>query len=150
MRVRLTQLEIAGADRRVDFTPGLNIITGPLTTGKTTLLRLCRVLLGTGIEPGTYPREVRDTVRAISGRLLLGDKTFGIVRPFVSTTTAKVDIAWEGGALRLPALQPDETADTTFARWLLTELGLPELRVPSAPTLPESTPTPVTISDYLA
>jgi hypothetical protein len=68
--------------------------------------------------------------------VLLADQRYTIVRPFVSTPTAK-DIAGAEHAWRLPAVQPDETASTTYIRWLLKTRGLPELRVRTAPTARE-------------
>ena len=149
MRVRIEHLSLIGTGRRVTFKPGLNVVTGPMTTGKTTLLRLCRVLLGNAPEPARFPREVRDHVRAVAGDLLLGDANYAVVRPFVSTPTAKVEVAGPGRAWRLPAVQPDATAHMTYIAWLLDTLGLPELRVRTAPTQPESDTSPVTINDYM-
>jgi hypothetical protein len=149
LRVSISSLALIGTSRRLDFLPGLNVVTGPITTGKTTVLRLCRVLLGNAPEPARFPREVRDQVHALGGDVLLADQRYAIVRPFVSTPTAKVDIAGPEHAWRLPAVQADETASTTYIRWLLKILGLPELRVRTAPTQPESETSPVTVNDYM-
>lgn len=148
MRARIDSITLVGGGRRVDFAPGLNIVTGPITTGKTTLLRLCRLLLSSGLDIGSFPREARDHIQSVAGQVTVGDSQYSIMRPFVGTTTAKVDIATIDASWRLPAVQLDSTASMTYGQWLLRTLGLPELRVPSAPTQPESTPTPVTINDY--
>ena len=103
VRLRIDRLTLIGADRSLSFDPGLNLITGPITTGKTSLLRLQRVLLGSGV--GTFPREIRDHVSAVGGQITIGSDSFAIVRPLVSTVSAKVDIAGRTEALRLPALQ---------------------------------------------
>lgn len=148
MRVQLLWVDLIGGGRRVAFQPGLNIVTGPITLGKTTLLRLCRALLNTGLDMRDFPREARENVAAMGGEVYLGNSRYSIVRPLVSTETAKVDIAGPGAAWRLPADRPDRTSQVTYGQWLLRTLELPELRVPSAPSLPESEPTPVTINDY--
>lgn len=146
MRVRIQSIHLVGTDRVVRFQPGLNIITGPIASGKTTLMRLCHGLFGTGLE--NFPPEVKRNVVAIGGQLLLGDHEFTVVRPFVTTKTAKVDVSGLDSTLRLPALVLDETAAYTYGQWLLRTLGLPDLRVPSAPTRPESDPTPLSINDF--
>jgi hypothetical protein len=148
MRIRLETVDLVGSGRRVQFTPGLNIVTGPITTGKTTLLRLCRALLSTNLTMAEFPREAKENISAVAGQVLIGDTRYSIVRPLVSTATAKVDIASEAHAWRLPAHRPDNTSDMTYNQWLLQVLALPDLRVPSAPTEPASEPTPVTINDY--
>lgn len=148
MRVQLQWIDLIGGGRRIDFQPGLNIITGPISTGKTTLLRLCRSLLNTGLDMRDFPRETRENVSALAAEVYLGESRYSIVRPLVSTETAKVDIAGPSEAWRLPSGRSDRTSGVTYGQWLLQTLQLPELRVPSAPTRPESEPTPVTINDY--
>lgn len=147
MRIRIKSVTLGGTSRRIDFKPGLNIITGPIASGKTTLLRFCRALLGASID--NLPREAREAVGSVLGEIFLGAKEFSIIRPAVTTTTAKVDIAGNEEAERLPFSHSDDSARTTYVQWLLYKLNLPYLEVPSSPTKPESEPTPVTINDYL-
>lgn len=149
MRARIDSIDLIGGGRRVEFGPGLNIVRGPITTGKTTLLRLAKLLMSSSLDVSKLPREVRDKVTAVAGTVVFGDLTYSIVRPYVSTTTAKVDIAGPNMAWRLPASQPDETSNMTYGQWLLRALGLPEVRVPSAPTRVDSDSTPVTVNDYM-
>jgi hypothetical protein len=144
VRLRIERVELAGADRAVEFSEGLNIITGPIATGKTTLVRLLRFLIGASL--GNLPPEAKQTVSTVSGRIVLGDQSYSVVRPAVSTNTARVEIAGDTDSLRLPAASAD---GLTYTEWLLEKLDLPRLRVPSAPTRPDSEPTPVTINDYL-
>jgi hypothetical protein len=146
MRVRINSLRLTGTDRSVSFRPGLNIITGPITTGKTTLVRLCRVLLGSHIVH--LPREVVENSSSVAGEIRLGEHDYSIVRTLSSSPSAPVEIAGDGVALRLPAHRPD-SSQLSFGRWLLDRLNLPRIDVPSAPTRPESEPTPVSINDYL-
>lgn len=147
MRARINHLSLVGsAERTCLFQAGVNIVTGPITSGKTSLLRLCRGLFGGPLND--LPVEVREGVAAISGQIVLGNSTYSLVRPNVTTPTAKVEIAGSEEAQRLPVAQLDETAKMTYGQWLLLKLGLPRLDVPSAPTRAESLPTPVTINDY--
>ena len=64
----------------------------------------------------------------------------------MSTPTARVEIAGEEETWRLPAHVSSD--GTTYTNWLLEQLALPRLEVPSAPTKPTSEPTPVSINDY--
>lgn len=146
MRVRVDHLALEGTERVADLKPGLNVITGPITTGKTTLLRLIRVLLGGNVRD--FPPEVRECVQGVRGRIVLDDEDFDIYRPLVSTTTAKVEIAGSSTAERLPALQRDETAQQTYGEWLQAKLGLPQVRVPVSAN-PETPMSRVTINDYM-
>lgn len=148
MKVQLMSVDLIGGGRRVSFEPGLNIVTGPITTGKTTFLRLCRALLNTGLYLHDFPREARHNVVAVAGEVQIVGSLYSIVRPLVSTETAKVDIAGLTKAWRLPTDRPDRISQITYGQWRLRVLGLPELRVPSAPSQPASEPTPVTINDY--
>lgn len=146
MRVRIERLRLIGTSRDIEFRPGLNVITGPITSGKTTVLRLCRFLLGsTNFQ---FIREVTENSSGIAGAVHLGEHQYAIVRPLVSTADAPVEIAGPNTILRLPAYRtPDDSS--TYGDWLLERLDLPRLRVPRAPSQPESPPTPVTINDYL-
>ena len=145
MRLQVNEIRLEGADRSVSFSPGLNIITGPIASGKTTLVRYLRFLLGGSL--GQPPIEARTNVVAVSGSVDLTDRTFLIMRPAVTTATALVDIASGDETWRLPASSsPDRE---TYVNWLLEQLDLPRVDVPSAPTKPDSDPTPVSINDYL-
>lgn len=135
-----------GVERSVTFRPGLNIISGPIGSGKTSFVRLCRSLLGHDF--GTLPPEIKRNVTAISGDLLLGDEAFSVVRPLTTSDDAMVDIVGDGVALRLPASRGRTNSTVTYASWLLDRLNLPRLEVPQAPTNLMSAQTPVTINDY--
>ena len=144
MKVRIKRLELIGTNRVIQFEPGLNIITGPIATGKTTTIRLLRFFLGGAL--GNLPSEAREAVVAVSGTLLLKDTYYSVVRPAVTTLNARVEIASDSNTWRLPATSPMN--GESYLHWLLDRLDLPRLEVPSAPTKVESEPTPVTINDY--
>jgi len=146
VRVSLNQIALIGTDRKVKFEPGLNIITGPIASGKSTLLRLCRALLGASLD-NPIP-EVREYVNSLAGELIIGNSSVSVVRPAVSTKTAKVDIATSRTALRLPAMEREYPGQRTFGDWLLEEMNYPALRVPTAPSKPESESSPLTINDF--
>ncbi|MFD8375785.1 hypothetical protein ACFV2Z_34290 [Streptomyces sp. NPDC059688] len=147
MRIRIEELHLVGTSRRIRFEPGMNAITGAMSGGKTATISCLRALLGADVS--VVP-ELRG--RTMVGTVLIGDRRFRIVRPLVTTTTAKVEIAEIGGqeeAWRLPASELQAGYDSTFRDWFLDRLGLPRIRVPRAPTDQTSPLVPVTASDYL-
>lgn len=149
MRLQIEQLVLVGTSRQVDFEPGLNVILGPTSTGKSSLMNLIRVFLGGGYSPKRLP-EVKASVSDLAGALVVGGQGFSIRRPLVTTPTASVEIAGgDNEVLALPAMTA-EAQGMSYGDWLLGKLDLPILRVPSAPTKPaESEPTKVSINDYL-
>jgi len=147
MRVRINSISLLGAERRYDFQPGLNIITGPITTGKTTLLHCLIGLLRSKI--GTFPREAREVISNLGGQILVDDSIYEIVRPFVTTATAKVDIAGDHEAWRLPSSRSELPGESTYGQWLMEKMNLQRIDVPTAPTQPESDTSPISINDYM-
>ena len=145
LKLQVNEIRLEGADRSISLSPGLNIITGPIASGKTTLVRYLRFLLGSSL--GQPPIEARTNVVAVSGSVDLADRSFLIMRPAVTTTTARVEIAGGDETWRLPAAAAPD--GETYVNWLLAQLDLPRIDVPSAPTRPDSEPTPVSINDYL-
>lgn len=147
MRLRVERIALGQTDREVTFKPGLNVIVGDSTTGKTALMRLLRVLLGSSYD-GVIP-ELRG-IPNLSGRFLVGADEVSVVRRLVQSDDADVDVAAAGFAARLPARKAERSDRLTYASWLMQRLGLTELRVPTAPSRPAESPTtPVSISDYL-
>jgi hypothetical protein len=147
MKLQIENITLVGTTRKVPFAPGLNIIVGPISTGKTSLLRLCRILLGRAI--GSLPEEVK-LIYGVAGRVGLQTGEYDVYRPLNTSNTAKVEIAGPGNQTeRLPVLVPDETSATTYGSWLLHQLGLKVIEAPSAPTRPDSDFVPVSINDYL-
>ena len=145
VKTQVQEIRLLGANRRITLTPGLNIFTGPIASGKTTLVRYLRFLLGGSL--GHLPREARANVSAVAGSVDLNGTTYSVVRPAVTTSTARVEIAGGDQTWRLPS--HSAPSGNTYVNWMLQKLDLPRLEVPSAPTRPESDPTPVSISDYL-
>ncbi|WP_329485019.1 hypothetical protein OG618_00205 [Kitasatospora sp. NBC_01246] len=147
MRLRIEELTISGTTRTVHFQPGLNAITGAMSGGKTATISCLRALVGGDVN--VVP-ELKG--RTITGTVLIGNRRFRIVRPLVTTDTAKIDVAEIGGAehaWRLPAARLEPGYDLTFRDWYLQMLGLPKVLVPRAPTDETSALVPVTINDYL-
>ena len=147
MRLRIDSIGLVGTSRRIEFLPGLNMIVGPISTGKTTAIRIIKALLAGDVT--AMPPEVQRAVSSVAGEVVFPDGPYSIVRRLVSTPTSKVDIAGVSEAERLPLSRTNISQSQSYKDWLLRKLGLPRIEVPSAPTRQESDPTPVTISDYL-
>ncbi|MFX1297122.1 MAG: hypothetical protein ACFFD2_20000 [Promethearchaeota archaeon] len=147
MRLRINSIVLEGTKRNVAFEPGLNIITGPIASGKTTLFRYIRSIFGASLE--SLPIEARNSVSAISTEVLIGSTSYSIIRPAVTTPSAMVDIASEKETLRLPVTRANREIKISYIQWLLDRLELPRLEVPSAPSKPDSELTPVSLNDYM-
>jgi hypothetical protein len=148
-RMEIQDVELVGGRRVVRFRPGLNLIQGDITTGKTTFVRLIRSLFGS--VPDGLPPEV-DLLTAIRGKVVLGDAAWQIYRPVTTTANAPVEIAEaepppgrEPIAVRLPAAGRERS----YSLFLLERLGIPAVSVPQARTKPTGTLVPVTMTDWL-
>ncbi|MBT9255311.1 AAA family ATPase [Phycicoccus sp. KQZ13P-1] len=144
--LRLDSINLVGADRRIDFSSGLNVVSGDIASGKTTLVRVLRAVLGS--KPRHLPPETA-RITQIQALLRIGTADYSMSRPFVTTDTAPVDITGSGEALRLPASRATIRSSDTFGTWLLRKLDIPAVEVPTARTKATSTMTPVTINDWL-
>jgi hypothetical protein len=152
-RLQLRTLELVGGGRKIPFPHTVNVVRGPITTGKTTFVRLVRALLGS--VPDNLPREATSYVKALRGDVELETGRWRIDRPLVTTDTANVELGKVTEdtvsleALRLPAVRSRAPEGPTYARWLLDQLGLPFVEVPRARTQVTSPMVPVTINDWL-
>lgn len=145
MKVAVHKLGLAGTSRTIEFRDGLNIVYGPISTGKTSVLRLCRTILGAAVP--SLPPEVQ-ALAGVTADVTLNLERYQVFRSMSRADTAIVEVAGTEVTERLQALKSDGT-NPSYGQWLLRVLGLPRLEVPSAPTRPESDPTPVSINDYM-
>ena len=148
-RLRIDDIDLVGGSRSVPFKPGFNIVVGDITTGKTTLVRLIRGLLGT--FPSSLPPEVQ-YVSAIRGEVALGEETWRVYRPRTTTSSAIVEVSEQYPAshreplsLRLPAT----ASRGSYSHFLLDRLAIPDVSVPQARSDPGGTLTPVSMTDWL-
>lgn len=157
--LRVHRLDLVGGRRTIDFVAEFSVVRGSITTGKTTIVRLLRALLGR--VPSHLPPET-GVVRSVRGRVSFGRETWEIDRPLVTTKTAIVSLTRREAdpddndngdliidALRLPAERSTATEPVTYMEWLLDELGIPSVAVPRARTDVTSESSPVTINDWL-
>lgn len=148
-RLELREVILVGGNRSIQFRPGLNIVHGDITTGKTTLVRLIRALLGT--MPKDLAPEV-SYIQAIRGRVTLGRRAWQIYRPRTTTAGALVEVSEEDPdadrepvSLRLPV----SGADRSYSLFLLDQLAIPAVSVPRARADPTGNLSPVTMTDWL-
>jgi hypothetical protein len=146
MRIHINKISLLSTGCEFQLKPGLNIITGSITTGKTTLIKCCRGLLGSVIK--NFSREARENITNLAGEVCIGENVYEIIRPFVTSVNATVLIAGEYESLRLPALR-GKSNEQTYGTWLLEKLNLPTLRVPTAPTQDDSDTSNLSINDYM-
>lgn len=148
--LRVDRVELIGGFREVHLHPGLNIVRGDITTGKTTFIKLLRALLGS--IPKHLAPEVA-SIRGINAELGLGDGEWQVLRPMTTAKDTPVEVAeraMEGEdlshevAIRLPA-----SGSGGYGEFLLTQLAVPVVYVPKARTDPTSDLSPVTINDWL-
>jgi hypothetical protein len=146
VRLRVNRVSLVGTSRTVKLSSGLNVILGDFTTGKTSFMKVLRVLLGSEYD-GIIPELQR--VSHVSGELQIEDEEISVVRRLSQTSSARVDIAAHDFSASLPAMKAERGRES-YGTWLIERLGLPQLVVPSAPTRPaESGVQPVSIADYL-
>lgn len=136
VRIEFRSLSLVGTNRIVRFKPGLNLIHGPISTGKTSILRLCRIALGA--LPDALPEELR-LLPNIGAHLILGDAEYQVLRPLTTTRNARVEVVTQSEAYRLPAYRADRVAETTYTRFLLERLGLPGIIADSTHGRPRDT-----------
>src|SRR3954454_20674213 len=136
MKLRINSITLVGAERRFTLQPGLNVIAGPIATGKTTLVRCLRGLLAGNLD--RFSQEARLRIESLAGQVVVGDTEYNVVRPFVTTGSARVEVAGNNVAERLPVSQSINEQELTYREWLLSKLGLPKVKVPRAPTQPDS------------
>src|SRR5688500_10438839 len=123
MRLRFKSIELVGPRTvRYEFEPGLNLIVGPMETGKTSLWRLMKFLLGTH-RPEDNPPEVSQFVGAVSGQFEIGHRDVSVIRPYTSTDTALVEVRSNTDFALLPARRATPASPQTYASWMLKELG---------------------------
>jgi len=146
MKVRINKFSLMGTTREFSLQPGLNIITGSIFSGKTTLMKCLRGILGSNLKD--FSREAKNNITNLAAQVLIGDENYQIIRPFVTTSDAKVSIGGEYENERLPVLR-GKGEEKTYGTWLLDKLGLPTLRVLTAPTQADSDTNLLSINDYL-
>jgi hypothetical protein len=144
--LQINSLELVGGDRRIELEPGVNIVLGPIATGKSTVVKLIRALFTT--IPDDLAPEARDNVASLRSGCTIAVNDWNILRRLVSTDTALVEIVGNDQSVLVPAKRPTPAHPDTFPDWLLGQLDIPAISVPAAPTRPESDPSPVTFTDF--
>jgi hypothetical protein len=145
--LQVDRLDLQGGNRVIDFAPGLNVVYGPIATGKSTVVKLIRALFGS--MPDDLPPEITEHVTALRAAVTLNRDHWSILRRLVTTDTALVEVVGATESRLVPAVKATISHPETYSDWLLETLDIPQMTVPAAPTRPESDPTPVTFADFL-
>ena len=164
-RLQLDSLHLVGGNREVNFHSGFSVVTGSIASGKTTLVKLIKAMLGR--VPKSLPPETH-AIRSVQGRVRFASQEWVIDRPLVVTKNSIVSLSRREGSsldhkvgmprafadtildtLRLPAIVSTKNESLTYQSWILDKVGIPEVSVPRARTRVTSPPTPVTINDWL-
>ena len=65
-RLQIDSMELIGGDRTLEFSPGLNVVLGPMATGKSTIVKLIRALFAS--VPNDLAPEIGVNVPSIRAR----------------------------------------------------------------------------------
>lgn len=134
MRVKYNRLLLSGDNNEyiVNFKDGLNFITGPIATGKSTILELIDYCLGKK-DHKDYS-EVKLACKYVSLDLYLNDKRFLIQRPLFSFELPVKIFKWDlkTGIFSknfdyYNVTMPKE--EDSLSRFLTEEMGVPELKL---------------------
>ena len=134
MRIKLNKLTLVGDQNNyeVNFKNGLNFITGPISTGKSTILELIDYCLGKK-KHKNYD-EVRLTCKYVSLDLVLNGNRYLIERPLFSFELPVKIHSWniEENVFSKDfdykiITQPKE--ENSYSRFLQEELEIPELKI---------------------
>jgi hypothetical protein len=98
MRLRINKFGLVGTSREFVLGRNLNILTGSIFTGKTTLMKCIRGLLGSSLN--NFSREARSNITNLAGELLIDNDIYEVIRPFVTTKYATISIGGENVAER--------------------------------------------------
>lgn len=144
-QLQVDSIELVGGDRRIEFQPGVNVVLGPISSGKSTLVKLMRALFAS--VPSDLAPEAQQ-LPSLRATCHIAGASWNILRRLTTTDTSLVEIVGPNETILAPARRATTAHPDTFSDWLLTTLDLPKISVPAAPSRPESEPTPVTFADF--
>lgn len=137
--VRLTRLALLAPGRTYDvrFKSGVNIIAGPISTGKSSILQLIDYAFGSTRRP-TYP-EIAECSDLLLECVIAGD-VLTVRRPLQSQSTKarlyndSIDAILTEGSEGLEVWAGYHPSEATVSREILSRLGLANIEVKTAPT----------------
>jgi hypothetical protein len=152
--MHLRRLRLTGPDRQylIDFDKrgsNLALITGEISTGKTTILELIKYMLG-GEDHPPHP-ELARKARSCELELTIEGKTWTIERPLFShTQTAYIreGALDESGDRQRKLIEPTGDPDS-LSRWLLDPIGMGESKVRVTDGNPNSPTNALSIRDVM-
>jgi energy-coupling factor transporter ATP-binding protein EcfA2 len=151
MKLQINKIALVGTSREFTLNSGLNIITGSTVTGKTTLMKCLRGLLGSRLR--NFTKEASSNITHLTGNISIGYNVYNVIRPYSTTVDAMVSIGGNNEVERIPVLS-SKNDKKTYGNWLLEKLSLPVLKVPvlkppNTKTQNESHISLLSINDYM-
>jgi len=151
-RLVIRRLVVVGPGKRytVGFHEGINLITGPISTGKSSVLELVDYALGSK-NPPSYPELTKCSDVLLE--MEAGGEVLTIQRSLKSATAKAIvyrDMAEKvlAGSAQSSEVQPKYTRGAaSISSEILTRLGLADIDVKSAPSQDASGISPYTLRD---
>lgn len=136
------ELRISGLseDYSYEFAEGVNLLVGPVGTGKTSLLEVLKWTIG---GDAILSQAVRDGVREASVALVVGERELTLRRSLQDRTSTV--LVYEGDLVA--ELQAGSASDSSASSLFMRELGIPETRVTTSRSRPGADTTPITFWD---
>lgn len=123
----ISQLALSGHRERYeyDFRPGVNVITGPVGTGKSSLLELIKYCLG---GSAILTQAVHDAISSVTATLAVERATYLLTR-HIGATELEVREAESGRLIGTFGIRP-RPSQPWISDFLLDMAGLPRLSIP--------------------
>lgn len=146
--LRRLRLIGAGGDSTFDFKKYITVITGPVASGKTSMLEMIKHGLG---GDAVITAAVRRDVRAVELLVRIGEERFLLERPIGrGSDVAAVTLANPAGEpIGERQLVPvsSRVGEATLSQFLMGRLEIPQLRFPRSARDPDEDLTAVTFND---
>jgi AAA domain len=142
--IRQITLVTSGSRHNYRFRPGINVITGPIGTGKSSLLELIRYAFG---GEAILTNAVQQAVLNVVLEVQLGDDRFLLERE-IDSNIVRTTNATTGEELTYSVRRSMQYP--RISSFLLAALGLPEARLVRSRTQPSASSSPLSFYDYYA
>lgn len=140
--IRRLRLIGPAGDIAFEFKKRVTVITGPVASGKTSLLEMIKYAFGGN---AIRTKAVREHVSAVEILMRIGDERYTLERPIGVGREAVTVTPLQGRPQMLPVSA--EAGDRTLSEFLLDRLGIPQLRFPVSGRKPDEELTTVSFYD---
>ncbi|MFQ3546589.1 AAA family ATPase [Halobacillus rhizosphaerae] len=133
-KIFLEKLTLIGFRKNYDvkFKEGLNFISGPMATGKSSIAEMINYVFGS--EDHKSYIEIRKSCKDVELDFFIGDSKFKLVRPLFDFTRPVKLYKWDKNKLKyeddFELLEIDTPSnENSLSAFLLREMGLPNIKV---------------------